>query len=140
MRPKEQILQNPRLKIVQAWKSGLMGYLLQPQAGPREVSVVARWDDDTEHVSVAAQNRDPTQGEMRMVQEIFWGEGERVVQRNPRFKLHGHGLHLWKENGAAIGFLAGFEEAKTERRYEDADEEPEIYRPIPMEHTHGGED
>ena len=28
--------------------------------------------------------------------------------------------------GAAIGFLAGFEEAKTERRYEDADEEPEI--------------
>ena len=23
---------------------------------------------------------------------------------------------------------------------EDADEEPEIYRPIPMEHTHGGED
>lgn len=38
--------------------------------------------------------------------------------------------------GAAIGFLAGFEEAKTERRYE----EPEIYRPIPMEHTHGGED
>lgn len=40
--------------------------------------------------------------------------------------------------GAAIGFLAGFEEAKTERRYEDADEEPEIYRPIPMEHTHGG--
>ena len=37
-------------------------------------------------------------------------------------------------------FLAGFEEAKTERRYEDADEEPEIYRPIPMEHTHGGED
>ncbi len=27
MRPKEQILQNPRLKIVQAWKSGLMGYL-----------------------------------------------------------------------------------------------------------------
>ena len=41
--------------------------------------------------------------------------------------------------GAAIGFLAGFEEAKTERRYEDADEEPEIYRPIPMEHTHGGE-
>ena len=36
---------------------------------------------------------------MRMVQEIFWGEGERVVQRNPRFKLHGHGLHLWKENG-----------------------------------------
>ena len=51
MRPKEQILQNPRLKIVQAWKSGLMGYLLQPQAGPREVSVVARWDDDTEHVS-----------------------------------------------------------------------------------------
>ena len=42
--------------------------------------------------------------------------------------------------GAAIGFLAGFEEAKTERRYEDADEEPEIYRPIPMEHTHGGED
>ena len=30
--------------------------------------------------------------------------------------------------GAAIGFLAGFEEAKTERRYEDADEEPEIYR------------
>ena len=84
MRPKEQILQNPRLKIVQAWKSGLMGYLLQPQAGPREVSVVASWDDDTEHVSVAAQNRDPTQGEMRMVQEIFWGEGERVVQRNPR--------------------------------------------------------
>lgn len=81
-----------------------------------------------------------------------------MVQRNPRFKLHGHGLHLWKENGtdtaappegendgrfligAAIGFLAGFEEAKTERRYEDADEEPEIYRPIPMEHTHGGED
>ena len=42
--------------------------------------------------------------------------------------------------GAAIGFLAGFEEAKTERRYEDADEEPEIYRPIPMEHTPGGED
>ena len=42
--------------------------------------------------------------------------------------------------GAAIGFLAGFEEAKTERRYEDADDEPEIYRPIPMEHTHGGED
>ena len=42
--------------------------------------------------------------------------------------------------GAAIGFLAGFEEAKTERRYEDADEEPDIYRPIPMEHTHGGED
>lgn len=39
--------------------------------------------------------------------------------------------------GAAIGFLAGFEEAKTD---EDADEEPEIYRPIPMEHTHGGED
>lgn len=99
MRPKEQILQNPRLKIVQAWKSGLMGYLLQPQAGPREVSVVASWDDDTEHVSVAAQNRDPTQGEMRMGQEIFWGKGERVVQRNPRFKLHGHGLHLWKENG-----------------------------------------
>ena len=91
MRPKEQILQNPRLKIVQAWKSGLMG--------PREVSVVARWNDDTEHVSVAAQNRDPTRGEMRMVQEIFWGEGERVVQRNPRFKLHGHCLHLWKENG-----------------------------------------
>lgn len=75
MRPKEQILQNPRLKIVQAWKSGLMGYLLQPQAGPREVSVVARWDDDTEHVSVAAQNRDPTQGEMRMVQEIFGARG-----------------------------------------------------------------
>ena len=99
MRPKEQILQTPRLKIVQAWKSGLMGYLLQPQAGPREVSVVARWDDDTEHVSVAAQNRDPTRGEMRMVQEIFWGKGERVVQRNPRFKLHGHCLHLWKENG-----------------------------------------
>ena len=23
---------------------------------------------------------------------------------------------------------------------EDADDEPEIYRPIPMEHTHGGED
>lgn len=42
--------------------------------------------------------------------------------------------------GAAIGFLAGFEAAKTERRYEDADEEPEIYRPIPMQHTHGGED
>lgn len=36
MRPKEQILQNPRLKIVQAWKSGLMGYLLQPQAAPPE--------------------------------------------------------------------------------------------------------
>ena len=42
--------------------------------------------------------------------------------------------------GAAISFLAGFEAAKTERRYEDADEEPEIYRPTPMEHTHGGED
>lgn len=42
--------------------------------------------------------------------------------------------------GAAISFLAGFEAAKTERRYEDADEEPEIYCPIPMEHTHGGED
>lgn len=37
-----------------------------------------------------------------------------------------------------VAFLIGA--AKTERRYEDADEEPEIYRPIPMEHTHGGED
>ena len=33
--------------------------------------------------------------------------------------------------GAAIGFLAGFEEAKTERRYEDADEGRKSTAPSP---------
>ena len=42
--------------------------------------------------------------------------------------------------GAPMAFLAGLEEPKPDRRYEDEEEEPKISPPTPMEHPPGGED
>ena len=158
MRPKEQILQNPRLKIVQAWKSGLMGYLCSRRPGHARYRL---WQGGmTTRSTSALLRRTVTRhgAKCAWYKKFFWGKGnawcsetralsctdtactcgKRTAQTQPRRrKGKNDGRFLI---GAAIGFLAGFEEAKTERRYEDADEEPEIYRPIPMEHTHGGED
>lgn len=47
---------------------------------------------------------------------------------------------VWFLIGAAVGLAAGYEAARAGQRYEDTDTEPVVYRPVPMEHTHGGDE
>lgn len=63
-----------------------------------------------EHVSVSVltkkkkpAGRCPTWEEMCFIKDIFWGEGETVVQYHPAkedyVNMHPHVLHLWKVMG-----------------------------------------
>jgi hypothetical protein len=57
-----------------------------------------------EHVSVSARDRCPTWEEMCWVKELFWGDGECVLQFHPPkadyVNCHPFVLHLWRCPGA----------------------------------------
>jgi hypothetical protein len=59
--------------------------------------------DPWEHVSVSCKDRCPTWEEMCFVKNLFWDEGETVVQFHPPkseyVNYHEHVLHLWKQVG-----------------------------------------
>src|SRR3972149_1913846 len=62
-----------------------------------------------EHVSVHAGRKraqTPTWREMEYVRDLFWEEGDTVLQFSvPRAKhinLHDHVLHLWRQPGAEV--------------------------------------
>ena len=67
-------------------------YMLTVIAAPKST--------DWQHVSVSLPNRCPNWQEMCFVKDLFWNEGETVVQFHPKkseYKnLHPHCLHLWK--------------------------------------------
>ena len=60
------------------------------------VGIFPQW----EHVSVSLQNRCPNWAEMSFVKDLFWDDGETVIQFHPSkaqyINQHPYCLHLWK--------------------------------------------
>lgn len=59
-----------------------------------------------EHVSVSLSNRCPTWGEMCFIKDLFWDEGDCVIQYHPPkseyVNNHPFALHLWRPIGISI--------------------------------------
>lgn len=73
----------------------------QFKIGSVGVAVIASDGEGWEHVSVSlSEERDPTWEEMCKVKDVFWDEGDCVIQYHPPkesyINHHPHCLHLWR--------------------------------------------
>ena len=61
------------------------------------------WEHVSVHVVSDGKERTPTWSEMCKIKELFWDDGESVVQFHPKsseyVNQHKHCLHLWKKIG-----------------------------------------
>ena len=66
----------------------------------RDAFVVASDGEGWEHVSVSFTSRTPTWSEMCKIKDLFWDEGDVVIQYHPAknqyVNNHPHCLHLWR--------------------------------------------
>jgi len=66
----------------------------------RPVHVIASSSDGWEHVSVSAQYSPPTWDEMNAIKDLFWDDGDCVMQLHPPkedyVNKHPNVLHLWR--------------------------------------------
>lgn len=69
-------------------------------------AVIASDGEGWEHVSVSLPSRTPIWEEMCMIKNLFWGEGDVVVQFHPAKKdyinNHSNCLHLWRSDRVII--------------------------------------
>lgn len=72
----------------------------------QSVTVIASDGAGWEHVSVSRKDRCPTWDEMCQVKDLFWDEGDCVIQYHPPkseyVNNHPYCLHLWRPIGQDI--------------------------------------
>lgn len=81
--------------------------------------VCANMENEWQHVSVSLENRCPNWEEMSYIKDLFWSNGETVVQFHPKkseyVNNHPYVLHLWKKKDKEFelppSILVGVKEA-----------------------------
>jgi hypothetical protein len=96
----QEIKTNTHLLIQKEGEDGFAAFFVQPYR-PGQFAIIASWGMGWEHVSASLKNRCPTWEEMCRIKDIFWGDGECVVQYHPPkteyVNNHPYCLHLWKK-------------------------------------------
>ena len=75
------------------------GYFKIPFEG-RDLTVLASWVEEWEHVSVSLNNRCPNWREMSFVKRLFWEDDATVMQLHvpvtEHMSYHPYCLHMWR--------------------------------------------
>lgn len=104
MRPLSEIIQNPRVTVMQSGVDGGAFSVRRNAGGPLRVvvGVGGGWD----HVSVSLPGRTPNYQEMKMVKRIFFRPDEWAVEYHPPdadyISVNDHVLHLWRPHDVEI--------------------------------------
>lgn len=85
---------------------------------PMPLKVIASDGEGWEHVSVSLPDRCPTWAEMCRVKELFWDDGDCVVQFHPPrseyVNNHPYCLHLWRKVDGEFetppGYMVGYKD------------------------------
>jgi len=123
MRPIEEILSDSKHVYsypIEISDDGMRGYLLIQRT---EMTFVASWGGDREHVSVAPVKRKilPTWEQMCIVKDVFFKEDEAVIQIHPPradyVNMLTNCLHLWRPISKQLvlppTFMVGYREGQT---------------------------
>ena len=128
MRPIEEILSDRRhvySDTVEICDDGMRGYLSIQRV---EMTFVASWGGDWDHVSVAPVKRKilPTWEQMCIVKDVFFREDEAVIQIHPPrseyVNMMTNCLHLWRPISKQLvlppSFMVGYREGQTRAELE----------------------
>jgi hypothetical protein len=99
--------EHERLRRTHPTLGGSVGNFGYFSKGPlRIISSGSQEFGEWEHVSVSCKDRCPTWEEMCFVKNMFWYEGETVLQFHPKqaayINRHEFCLHLWRQVGEEI--------------------------------------
>lgn len=93
----------------------------RPGTGGMPLQIVASDGEGWEHVSVSMPDRCPTWEQMCKVKDLFWDEGDCVVQFHPpkadNISNHSFCLHLWRKVDSEFemppSWMVGYKELGT---------------------------
>ncbi len=126
MRTEEEILNNPKLKVISVMREGealrINGNFYDPVSQKKYYCIFTSslgW----EHASVSTPNKTPSWEIMCRIKDIFWSGDECCIEYHPKeedyVNMHEHCLHIWKPIGIEIpmppSIMIGFKEVSSEQ-------------------------
>lgn len=105
MKPLSQIIQHPRVSVIEADANEGGAFLVRRNSG-KPLRVIASWQLDWDHVSVSLATKTPTYQDMKMVRRIFFKDDEWALEYHPPPKdyisVNDNVLHMWRPQSGTI--------------------------------------
>ena len=98
MKKTEEIKGISGVKILQESENSLCGWIYQRQG--KRLFFAISWNDEWEHVSLSHGNKIPSWEEICLAKNIFWNDGECVVQYLN--ECADNTMHLWRYTSEKI--------------------------------------
>lgn len=106
MRTQKEILDNPKVTVIQSGEDGGKGYVNIGRGLGNGPGVVWSFGGGWDHVSVSFPNRCPTWDEMCKIKDIFFTPEECCVEYHPQksryVNVHPYCLHIWRPQNEKI--------------------------------------
>ena len=106
MKQQKEILDNPKLTVIQSGADGGMGYVNVNGSLAKAPYVIWSFGGGWDHVSVSYRNRCPSWEEMCKIKDVFFRDDECCVEYHPAKKDYVNFcdtcLHIWRPQNETL--------------------------------------